>query len=88
MENFLGSVNLDSSMGAKFPALPPPPGVSPSFTNPYSQGDTYTGVATTIIVAMILLVTIRQYTKYFIVRKLAWDDCKLSSQEPNPGISN
>ncbi|KAL9048546.1 MAG: hypothetical protein Q9206_005973 [Seirophora lacunosa] len=25
MENFLGSVNLDSSMGAEFPALPPPP---------------------------------------------------------------
>ncbi|KAL9009984.1 MAG: hypothetical protein Q9173_005034 [Seirophora scorigena] len=55
MENFLGSVNLDTSIGAEFPALPPPPGVSPNFTNPRSQGDTYTGVATTIIFAMILL---------------------------------
>lgn len=34
-------------------------------------------VATSIIVVMSLLVTNRLYTKYFIVRKLSSDDCKL-----------
>ena len=61
---------------SNFPGMLPPPGVIPNFDNPYSQGHIYTTVATTIMVAMYILVTCRLYTKHFIVRKLNWDDCK------------
>ena len=64
------------SEGSGLPGLLPPPGVISNFVNPESQGGTYTGVATAIIVTMILLVTNRQYTKYFIIQRLGWDDCR------------
>lgn len=66
---------MSSSMGGQLPALPPPPGQSSNFADPDSQGHVYTGVATAIIAVMIVLVTTRQYTKYFIIRELGWDDC-------------
>lgn len=59
------------------PGMTPPPGESPNFINPYSCGKTYTVVATSIIVVMLLLVANRLYIKYFVVRKLSSDDCKL-----------
>lgn len=65
-----------SSLLDVLPGLLPPPGETSNFMNPYSRGQTYTVVATTIIVVMLLLVTIRLYTKYFVIRKLTSDDCK------------
>lgn len=58
------------------PGMLPPPGVIPNFDNPFSRGGIYIAAATTIVVAMVMFVTCRLYTKYFIVRKLGWDDCK------------
>jgi hypothetical protein len=66
------SSNLDL-----LPGMPPPPGEIPNFINPYSRGKTYTLVATSIIAVMLLLVTNRLYTKYFAIRKVDADDCKL-----------
>ena len=59
-----------------YPGMFPPPGDIPNFDNPYSRGETYTAVATAIIVAMFIFVTCKLYTKSFIARKLGWDDCK------------
>ena len=61
------------------PGMPPPAGVVPNLENPYSRGNTYTAVATTITALMIAFVLCRMYTKYFIVRKVGWDDCELGN---------
>ncbi|SLM35587.1 40s ribosomal protein s12 [Lasallia pustulata] len=59
---------------SNLPGMVPPAGETPNFDNPYSRGETFTAVATTITVVMIILVINREYTKYFIIRKLGWDD--------------
>lgn len=58
----------------QFPALSPPAGVIPNLIHPYNRGDEFTVAATIIVGLMVLLVTNRQYTKMFIMRKLGWDD--------------
>lgn len=69
--------NLPADL-SNLPGMLPPPGVIPNFDNPYSRGGTYTAVATIITVAMVIFVTSKLYTKYFITRKLGWDDRKSS----------
>ena len=59
------------------PALTPPPGVIPNFVNPPSQG-----YVTVVVLAICLAITtpivlLRIYVRYFINRRLWWDDCKL-----------
>ncbi|KAL8930309.1 MAG: hypothetical protein Q9172_000017 [Xanthocarpia lactea] len=87
MSSFTSDV-MSSSIAGELPALLPPSGQSPNFADPDSQGHIYTGVATAITAMMIILVTIRQYTKYFIIRKLGWDDCidlpdrRVTTQQP------
>ena len=68
-----GSLPADPS---DYPGMFPPPGVIPNFDDPYSRGETYTAVATALMVAMFIFVTCKVYTKLFIARKLGWDDCK------------
>ena len=68
-----GSLPADLSI---LPGMLPPPGVIPNFDNPHSRGGTYVAVATSIMVAMFILVTCKLYSKCFIARKLGWDDCK------------
>ena len=70
-----GSLPADLS---DLPFILPPAGETRNFDNPYSRGGTFTAVATTITVVMILFVINREYTKYFIIRKLGWDDCESS----------
>lgn len=67
--------NLPANLN-NLPGMPPPAGVTPNFDNPYGRGETFTAVATTIIVVMIIFVINRVYTKYFILRNLGWDDCE------------
>lgn len=74
--SLLESAGLSSPANDELPGLLPPAGMTPNPKNPDSLENVYTGVATTIIIMMVLLVTNRQYTKYFIIRKLWWDDCE------------
>ena len=67
---------------SSIPGMPPPPGETYDFENLYNRGKTYTAVATIIIVVMILFVANRQYTRYFTVRKMSWDDYKSSETFP------
>ncbi len=73
--SLIQSGNLPANL-SNVPGMVPPSGVIPNFDDPHSRGEIYTAVATTIMVAMYICVTCKLYTKYFIVRKLGWDDCK------------
>ena len=56
--------------------LPPPPGVIPNFTNPYSI--TTVGLAANILFLTLTTITttIRCYAKLLVIRKQGWDDCQ------------
>lgn len=58
--------------------LPPPPGVIPNFTNPQSIG--YRLIIAAVIFPAIALIflSLRIYTKRWILKQLLLDDCKLS----------
>lgn len=86
----LVSSNPSYSGSQGLPGLLPPANVYPNFVNPASQGKTYTSVATVLVVTMIVFVTIRQYTRLCIIRKLGWDDCtyKLARREAPMADSN
>ena len=60
------------------PALAPPAGVVPNFTNPESKGPIFVIVGTILLVLMVVFLSNRIYTKSFIVRKLSWDDLAVS----------
>jgi hypothetical protein len=57
------------------PAMEPPDGVQPNFTNPHSSG-----WVTIVIVALIIalstpMVALRMYARKIISNRLWWDDC-------------
>ena len=67
----LPTMNLD-----QLPAAVPPPGITPNLVNPYTQAST---VFITIGVTVGLVapaVTIRIFTKAFIIRTVNLEDCK------------
>ena len=53
----------------QLPALPPPPGVIPNFTNPENKGHS--------LIVVIALAN-RAYVKLYIVHKMSWDDLTIS----------
>ena len=55
--------------------LPPPPGVTPNFVNPYSLADLIRAVGTFLIVLVTLTTAIRFYTKLIILKAHGWADC-------------
>ena len=58
------------------PAMSPPPGVVPNFHNPPNL-DVFVALTITLCVAFATLaVLLRMYTKVFILRALAWEDCR------------
>ena len=62
------------------PALPPPPGEESNFTNGETLGNVVIIVNSVFLVLMLIAITIRLYTKAFIIRSLWWDDCKIIQQ--------
>jgi hypothetical protein len=66
----LPGANLD------MPALAPPPGVVPNFVDPPTNRTAIFGVFVTCLVIMTLAVAIRMYTKIFMLKKLAVEDCE------------
>ncbi|CAD6593060.1 MAG: hypothetical protein ASARMPRED_006953, partial [Alectoria sarmentosa] len=56
------------------PFYPPPPGVVPNLYNPQTRGRDLTITCSIFLGIMISFVSIRAYTKLWIVRKVTWDD--------------
>ena len=56
--------------------LPPPPGVTPNFVNPYSIQRYIILTAVIGLILTTLCVCMRIYIKARVVRSLGWDDCE------------
>ena len=61
------------------PAMSPPAGVLPNFRNPPNLNLYVTLTIALCISFATLAVLLRMYTKVFVVRVLAWEDCKFHS---------
>lgn len=61
------------------PAMSPPAGVVPNLHDPANL-DVYVALTITLCVAFATVaVLLRMYTKVFILRALAWEDCEFNS---------
>ena len=62
---------------ADLPGLPPPPGITPNFVDPYSRAWLATLTISITLAVTTLLVLIRTYTKYALNKfGLRWEDCE------------
>lgn len=61
------------------PAMSPPAGVIPNFHNPPNLDVFVTLTIALCVVFGTLAVLLRMYTKVFILRALAWEDCRFPS---------
>jgi len=68
---------MDEIDPTKTPASMPPPGVRPNFQSPNTQAHVFYAEGSTLLVLMLCFFAVRIYTKCRILRKLAWDDCKV-----------
>ncbi|ERF68929.1 hypothetical protein EPUS_09506 [Endocarpon pusillum Z07020] len=59
---------------SEIPALQPPPGVTPNFTNPESQAHGVMIANGIITAVMLVFVLLRVYTKAFLTKTLFWED--------------
>lgn len=67
------------------PAGSPPAGVLPHVQDP-SNLDTYLIVTLTLCIALATVTfCLRMYTKRFLIRSIAYEDCKLTESAPNEG---
>ena len=62
--------------GLNLPYLPPPPNVQPDFIHPQSHAFILVILSSIFLALTIFLFIVRVYTKLYIVKKWAWDDCK------------
>jgi hypothetical protein len=60
-------------------ASPPPPGVTPNFVNPESNGYQIIITGIVLLVLMLPFLGARLYAKYSLLRKIHYDDCKALS---------
>ncbi|KAI4159200.1 MAG: hypothetical protein LQ342_006783 [Letrouitia transgressa] len=67
----------DMAAMANMPAMPPPPGVTPDLTNPYSREHQYIIVASIAIALLAVFVSLRTYAKVWIMRSPGIDDAVL-----------
>lgn len=72
---------LQAKIQAKLngPAMVPPPGITPNFVNPPNLNHI---VVLTLVLCMVfstLAVVMRMYTKLFIIRKTAFEDCMFAT---------
>ena len=68
--------NFTAEQLAMTPAGMPPPGVVPNLVNPDTQGPVLLIVGSILMFFMLLLASMRFFTKLFIVRHTTWDDCE------------
>lgn len=69
----------------KPPMIPPPPGVTPNFTNPESRAWTVYVTSAVCLALTFILFAARMYSKFFVVKKRSIDDCKYSPASLMPG---
>ena len=62
----------------ELPALPPPPGVIPDFTNPESKGESLIIARAILLTLVVTAVANRAYTKLCIIHKISWNDLTMS----------
>ena len=62
--------------GPPRPGLTPPPGVIPTFSDPFSMQPYQVLTVAACIITTTLLVAARMYTKMFIMKSTVWEDCK------------
>lgn len=60
--------------------MQPPPGVASNFINPSSVANAIIIVQAVFLTLMLGFVTLRIYTKAFLIRSLGWDDCEYLSR--------
>jgi hypothetical protein len=61
---------------SRTPVMPPPPGVTPNFTDPYSLARQCLAINTIFLALACVFVILRFYTRAWITRRVGWDDCK------------
>ena len=71
-----GTAALQALLNA--PARTPPPGVAPDFNHPLNLAFYVLLTVTLCIGLSTLAILMRKYTKLFIIRSRALDDCKYS----------
>lgn len=71
-----GASSLSVNGALLLPALTPPPGVTPNFTNPERQSSGFIVAGAILLAIMVVFLCCRIYTKYYIRHKATWDDCE------------
>lgn len=61
---------------ATMPALPPPAGQISDFVNPDYNGASFVAVTSVFLALAVISLTIRVWTRVFIVGNFGTDDCK------------
>ena len=59
---------------SQMPALEPPPGVKPNFTNPESRAPDVLLTTGIITALMLIFVLLRLYTKAVVLKSFGWED--------------
>lgn len=74
MSQQIPASTLEDPAFLQLPALPPPPGVIPNFTNPETQGPRLVVVGAVLLTFVLIALVNRVYTKLGILKKVSWDD--------------
>ena len=63
---------------ATIPLAPPPPGVTPNFTNPYNRTWEIHVTSAVCLTMTTLFVALRFYAKVFLIKQTTRDDCNVA----------
>ena len=74
----MSAASLQDAAILQLPALAPPPGVIPNFTNPKNIGPRLAIFGAILLTFVIIALANRAYTKLCIVRKVSLDDFTIS----------
>lgn len=66
-----------STLPRDTPALQPPPGITSNFDNPYNIKPEINAALGVCLGVSTVLVWLRLYTRFFIIKCHGWEDCKL-----------
>lgn len=58
------------------PAMPPPPGLETNFVDPPSRQPAIIAMSAVFVSLMLLVVSVRTYTRTRILKSWGWDDSK------------